>query len=823
MTLAGPTPAGEWGLPMGLTEYEPGTAFPGVIGRTTDESIPAWPRPLRAKPGAPNVLMIVLDDTGYGQLGCYGSPIATPNLDSLAAGGLLYTNMHTTALCSPSRSCIVTGRNHHANATAAINEIATGFPGYNGSIPFENGFLSEMLLAHGYSTYMIGKYHLLPSEFESPAGPFDRWPLGRGFERFYGFLGGDTSQWYPDLVYDNHQVEPPGTPEDGYHLTADLADKAIQFIADAKQVAQEKPFYLHFCTGATHAPHHVPREWADRYAGQFDGGWDTYRERVFARQKELGIMPADAALSRHDPDVPDWNSLPPEARRLAARMMEVYAGFLSHTDHHIGRVLDFLKETGEFDNTLIMVVSDNGASAEGGPAGTTNELQFFNNAPEPLDESLAKIDELGGPATFSHYPWGWTWAGDTPFRRWKRETYRGGACDPFLVHWPAGMRARGEVRTQYAHLIDMVPTVLSVLDLDPPAAIRGVSQAPIHGVSFAHTFDDPGAPTRHHTQYFEMFGHRAVDHDGWRAVCPWPGPSFAEAGKGFGTPITADDLTELDAHHWELYHVAEDPAENHNLAGQHRDKLTEMIALWYTEAGKYNVLPIDGSAGQRLITERPQVAAARDHYTYRPGTQSVPYFAAPKILNRPHAITADVDIPDGGAEGVLLCQGSGMGGWSFYVKDGRLHYTHNYVNRARYTVSSHDGLRAGRHQLRFEFQPTGQLDIAAGKGSPGLAMLYLDGQPAGQSEFPVTTPLAIHPGGLTCGANPGLAVTPDYQAPFRFTGVLHAVTLDLSGDLIIDTDSEMRLAMARQLAIDSPLDAARCGFGRAMSRSFLAS
>ena len=367
---------------MALREYGPGKAFPGVIGRTTDESSPAWPEPLRARPGTPNVLFVVLDDTGYGQLGCYGSPIATPNLDALAAGGLLYSNMHTTALCSPSRSCIMTGRNHHANATAAINELATGYPGYNGSIPFENGFLPEMLLAHGYSTYMVGKYHLLPSEFESAAGPFDRWPLGRGFERFYGFLGGDTSQWYPDLVYDNHQVEPPASPEQGYHLTADLADKAIEFIADAKQVAPHKPFFLHFCTGAMHAPHHVPKEWADRYAGQFDDGWDAYRERVLARQKQLGVMPRDTELSRHDPDVPDWDSLPADARRLAARMMEVYAGFLSHTDHHIGRLLDFLKETGEFDNTLIMVVSDNGASAEGGPAGTSNELQFFNNAPE---------------------------------------------------------------------------------------------------------------------------------------------------------------------------------------------------------------------------------------------------------------------------------------------------------------------------------------------------------------------------------------------------------------------------------------------------------
>lgn len=783
---------------MGLREYPSGTAFPGVIGRTADVSSPAWPEPVRAAPGAPNVLWIVLDDTGYGQLGCYGSPIETPNIDALAAGGLLYTNMHTTALCSPSRSCIITGRNHHANATAAVNEIATGYPGYNGRIPFENGFLPEMLLPHGYSTYMVGKYHLLPSEFESPAGPFDRWPLGRGFERFYGFLGGDTSQWHPDLVYDNHQVEPPATPEEGYHLTADLVDKAIQFIADAKQVAPDKPFFLDFCTGATHAPHHVPKEWADRYAGRFDGGWDTYREQVFARQKELGLVPPDAQLSRHDPDVPDWESLSPEARRLAARMMEVFAGFLSHTDHHIGRLLTFLKETGEFDNTLIMLVSDNGASAEGGVTGSTNELQALNNAPEPLEDSARAIGELGGPGTFNHYPWGWTWAGDTPFRRWKRETYRGGTSDPFLVHWPAGITARGQLRHQFAHIIDMLPTVLEALGIEPPAAIRGVTQSPIHGVSFAHTFDDPGAPTRHHTQYYEMFGHRAIDHDGWRAVCPWPGPSFAEAGKPFGAPISAEALTELDVRHWELYHVAEDIAENHNVAEKHRDKLIEMIAQWYVEAGKYNVLPIDGSGTLRFMTQRPQIAAPRNQYTYRPGTQTVPFFAAPRLLNRPHAITAEVEIPDSGAEGVLLAQGSAVGGWSLYVKDGLLHYVHNYVRRAEYRTSSGQKVPPGRHALRFEFEPTGEPDLAHGRGSPGRAQLYIDNRLAGQAEFPVTTPIVYNPGGLTCGADPGSAVTDDYRAPFRFTGTLHSVTVDLSGELITDTESEMRAAMARQ-------------------------
>jgi arylsulfatase len=547
-----------------------------------------------------------------------------------------------------------------------------------------------------------------------------------------------------------------------------------------------------------HAPHHVPKEWADRYAGRFDDGWEAYREKVFARQKELGLVPADAALSRHDPDVPDWQALSPEARTLYARMMEVFAGFLTHTDYHIGRLLDFLKSIGEFDNTLIMVISDNGASAEGGPTGTTNELQFFNNAPESLAESLAKLDKLGGPETFNHYPWGWTWAGNTPFRRWKRETYRGGSCDPFIVHWPRGTRARGEVRAQYAHAIDMVPTVLDALGIEPPAAVRGVTQAPLEGVSFAHTFDGADAPTRHVTQYFEMFGHRAIDHDGWRAVCPWPGPSFAEAGRPFGTPISAQTLVELDAHSWELYHVAEDIAETHNVAAENRARLIGMIAAWYVEAGRYKVLPIDGSALQRFVQERPQIAAARTRYTYYPDTQTVPFNSAVRVLNRPHSITADVEIPRGGAEGVLLCQGTGAGGYAFYVKDGKLHYAHNYVGRAIYQVTSVDAVPQGRHQLRFEFEPTGRPDLPNGRGTPGRALLYIDSILAGATEIPVTTPLAFNPGGLTCGANPGLPVTPDYPSPFTFTGTIYGVTVDVSDDLIKDDEAELRLVMARQ-------------------------
>jgi arylsulfatase len=784
---------------MTLTEYKPGTTFPGVIGRTFDVSEPAWPEPKRAKEGAPNVLFIVLDDTGFGQLGCYGSPIHTPNLDGLAGNGLVYTNMHTTALCSPTRSCILTGRNHHSNAMACITEGSTGYPGSNGNIPFENGFLSEMLLQAGYNTYAIGKWHLTPADQISAAGPYERWPLGRGFERFYGFLGGETHQYYPELVYDNHQVEPPKTPEEGYHVTEDLVDKAISFIADAKQVAPTKPFFMYFCTGAMHAPHHVRQEWSAKYKGQFDDGWEAYREKVFARQKALGIAPADAQLSRHDPDVKPWDQCSADEKKLYARMMEVFAGFLEHTDHHIGRLIGFLKDLGEFENTLIMVISDNGASSEGGPTGSVNENLFFNNVPESLEENLKQIDALGGPTTFNHYAWGWTWAGNTPFRRWKRETYRGGISDPFIVHWPQGIQATGEVRSQYAHAVDMVPTVLDVLGIEAPTSLKGVTQSPIEGVSFAHSFEDPLTASRRHTQYFEMMGHRSIYHDGWRAVCPWPGPSFTEAGAFFGTPIPKEKLTELDATGWELYHVEEDWAENHDVAAENRAKLIELIATWYVEAGKYNVLPVDGRGVTRFADERPQIAADRSSYTFYPGTQSVPFNAGPRFLNRTHSITADVEIPEGGAEGALLSYGGTDGGYCLYVKDGRLHYVQNYVARDYLQVAATEPLPAGRHELRFEFEVTGPPDIAKGKGTPGRAQLYVDGKLVGQAEFPHTTPLSLGlTGGITVGADPGAPVAPFYRSPFEFTGEIHSVTFDLSGDVIKDDEAEMRRIMARQ-------------------------
>ena len=785
---------------MTLKEYKPGTAFNGVIGRTFDVSSPAWPAPLRAKDGAPNVLFIVQDDTGFGHLGCYGSPIATPNTDQLAKDGLLFNNMHTTALCSPSRSCILTGRNHHSNAMSCITEGSTGYPGANANIPFENGFLSEILLQNGYNTYAIGKWHLTPADQMSAAGPYDRWPLGRGFERYYGYLGGDTNQYYPELVSNNQTVEPEKSPEEGYILIEDLTNKAISFIADSKQVAPNKPFFLYFCPGAGHAPHHVPKEWADKYKGKFDDGWDAYRAKTFARQKELGIIPKDAELSRHDPDVQDWNTLSADEKKLYSRMMEVFAGFLTQNDYHYGRLFDFLKTIGQWENTLIMFISDNGASAEGGPNGSVNENKFFNNVPDSLEQNLKLIDELGGPTTYNHYAWGWAFAGNTPFRRWKRETYRGGVSDPFIVHWPKGIKAKGELRTQYAHAIDMVPTVLEALGIEGPTSIKGVAQSPIQGLSFAGALDDAKAPTNHITQYFEMMGHRSIYHDGWRAVCPWPGPSFKEAGMGFGMPIKYDELTELDAKNWELYHLETDYAENHDIAAENRAKLIEMVGTWYVEAGKYNVLPIDSRGPARALDERPQIAVARDSCTYYPNTQVVPINSCPQTLNRPYSITADVDIPKGGAEGVLLSCGSVQGGYSFYIQNAKLHYAYNYVDSQYFDIESTAPVPEGRHQLRFEFEVTGKPDIMKGKGAPGTGRLFVDGKLAGQGDLPLTIPILMGLGvGILCGANTGSPVCDKYEPPFAFTGTIYSATVDVSGETIKeDPDHAFKVMMARQ-------------------------
>jgi len=785
-----------------LAQYPRGTAFPGTIGRTLETSTPAWPARPVPPAGAPNVMVIVLDDVGYGQLSAFGGLCETPNLDRLAARGLRYGNFQTTALCSPTRGCLLTGRNHHLLGLSAITELSLGYPAHNATMGFEHGFASEMLLAHGYNTFAVGKWHLTPAEETTPAGPYDRWPLGRGFERYYGFLGGDTDQWHPDLVHDNHSVRQPAMPEEGYHLNADLADHAIDFVKDAHVNAPDKPFFLWYATGAGHAPHQVEPAWIQRYAGAFDMGWDEYRRIVFERQQALGLLPAGTELSVRDPDVEPWDALSHDAKRMYAREMEVYAGFLSQTDHHVGRVLDFLEAIGRLDETLVVALSDNGASAEGGEHGTRNEGLFFNLAPETLEDNLEVIDQWGGEDTFAHYSWGWTWAGDTPFRRWKRETYRGGVTDPCIVSWPAGIAARGEVRHQFAHAIDLVPTLLDVIGIEAPGRIRGVEQSALHGTSFAHTFADAGAESRHTTQYFEMFGHRSVYSEGWKAVCPYPGPSMAEGaerGHPFGTFLTEAILDSLDAEDWELYHLDADPAECHDLAAQHPARLAELIRLWWTEAERNGVLPIATGDLSRLLARRPSVGKPRKVIELYPGGSPIPFAVAPRVYNRPHSITAELTVPADGAEGILLTHGNRHGGYAFLVADGHLHYVHNHLGLDRFTVSATKPLPAGDVRVRMELAPTGGPNFALGHGSPAEVRLFVDDEVVGSGELPHTVPNLFGIVGLSCGYAAYDSVDPSrYAAPFTFSGQIHRVVLDITGELLVHPEAEMTRLMTEQ-------------------------
>jgi arylsulfatase A-like enzyme len=764
---------------MELRTYPEGTPFTGVIGRTVGESTPAWPVPPRAKAGAPNVVFILLDDVGFAQIGCFGADIHTPALDRLAAGGLRYRDFHTTAICSPTRACLLTGRNHHSNGVGIIQEMATGFPGYNGAVPRENGFLSEMLLAQGYATFAVGKWHLtLASEYASGASKA-RWPLARGFERFYGFLGGKTNQWAPTLAHDNHYLEPPSALDESYHLNADLADRAIEFLTDLRSVAPDKPFFLYYCPGAGHAPHHVERKWIERYRGRFDQGWDRWREEVFARQLATGVVPPGTKLSPRPAWIQAWDSLSDDERRLYARQMEVYAAFLEQTDHHLGRVIDTLAERGELDNTLIFVTSDNGASAEGGPCGSFNELQFPNGVQATVADNLARLEEWGGVRSYPNYSWGWAWAGNTPLRRWKRYLHQGGMSDALIVHWPKGIRARGEIRGQYAHVVDVVPTVLETLGIEPPAAINGITQQPIEGVSFAHTFDDAAAPTRKTAQYYEMIGSRAIWHDGWKAV------TEQEQGVALTDEILAQQR-------WELYHVAEDFSECDDLAARHPGKLRELIERWWVEAGKYNVLPLDARMQARMAEPKPLGARATSRIVYYPGGAPQFAYTAANLHDRSHTIRAEVEIPAGGAEGVLLAHGSWFAGYSLYVKERRLHYVHNYLGLAEYRVSSREEIPVGTVTLRFQFTRTGE--------HRGVGRLFVGDRQVGEGEIPRTVPAVIETSGegLCCGYDSGLPVTEAYRAPFRFTGTIKQVEVEVEGPVREDLEASARAAFNTQ-------------------------
>jgi arylsulfatase len=759
---------------------EPGE-FRGVIGDDYTTSVPWWPEARRPRAGSPNVVLLVLDDVGFAQLGCYGSDIDTPVLDRLAGAGVQYTNFHTTALCSPTRSCLLTGRNHHSNGMGRVAELATGFPGYDSTISRANGFLSQILLEQGYATYAVGKWHLTPEGESHHAAPRHNWPLGRGFERFYGFLEGETHQFVPALISDNHRVQPPATPEDGYHLTEDLVDTAIGYVAELRAIDPAKPFFLYFCTGACHSPHQSPRPWIDRYRGHFDAGWDAWREATFARQMATGLLPEGTELSPRPDWVPAWDSLTADERRLYARYMEAFAGFLSHTDHHIGRLVDFLERTGELDRTVFIVVSDNGASSEGGPTGSVNDLRPWNGAPRSVEEAERRIEEIGGPLCHNNYPWGWTVAGNTPFRRWKREVHEGGVADPMIVHWPAGTDRTAHPRRQFVHAIDIMPTLLEVLGLDVPDSLGGVAQSPVHGTSFAASLTEPEAPDRHTVQYFEIFGCRALYLEGWKAVSFHP---MQDTSHGF------------EEDQWELYQVETDPSECHDLALQEPERLQRMVDRWWEEARTYGALPLDNRAFSELVFDRPRQTPERARYVYYPGTGPVPEMVAVNVRNRDHRIRAVVDIPGPGegppAEGVLVAQGSGLGGWSLYLTDGRPAYVHNFVSLEETAVEADRPVPAGRHEVGFRFERTGN--------HRGIGHLEVDGEPCAALEIPrfTVTRFSLTGAGLTCGFSDGLPVTGRYRAPFRFTGGLREVVVEVDGPPWLDAESEAEDAMVRQ-------------------------
>ena len=754
--------------------------FGGVVGRYLDESTPWWPDPVRAPEGAPNVIMVLLDDVGYAQFGCYGSDIATPTFDRLAGDGLRYSSFHTTALCSPTRACLLTGRNHHTNGMARIVEFAAGYPGYNATIPHENGFLSEILVRNGYATFAVGKWHLTPASDMTMGAPRDRWPLGRGFERFYGFLAGETDQFHPDLVYDNHQVDPPATPEEGYHLTEDMADKAILFMKDLRAVSATKPFFLYFTPGACHAPHQAPASFIERYRGRFDHGWDAWREEVFARQLESGLLPAGTRLSERPSWIPAWDDCSADERTLYARMMEVYAGFLEHTDHCVGRVLDFVDALGELDNTIVLIMSDNGASAEGGPQGSFNEMYFFNFVPESLEENLRRIDDLGTPRAYNHYPWGWAWAGNTPLKRWKRETHEGGVTDPLIFSWPAGLGTPGQTRHQYVHAIDVLPTLLELIGVTAPDEINGVRQSAIEGFSFASTLRDGAAPDTHHTQYYEMMGCRALYHDGWKAVAFHPLLSV-DYGDG------RNPRAPFDEDQWELYHVAEDISEVDDLAEKEPEKLQELIDLWWREAERFQVLPLNNQPGKHGDRR-----GRLDRYVYHPGIGTLPEAVAPNLRNRAFHIVAELDVPRGvSADGVVCAHGGPQGGYAVYVKGNRLHYVHNLLGAAAFTVSASVELPVGETAARVVFTPTGRFE--------GDVALFYGDVPVGEGHIARTTPISFGVEGFSVGYQRGAAITDAYTAPFAIDhAVLRRVVIDGMGAPYRDAPAEERAALAQQ-------------------------
>jgi arylsulfatase A-like enzyme len=774
--------------PVGLTTYDakdPDTKYPPI-------------RELRPPAGAPNVLIVLIDDVGFGATSAFGGPCQTPNFEKLAASGLKYNRFHTTALCSPTRQAMLTGRNHHSAGMGGITEIATSAPGYNSLLPNTMSPLAQTLRLNGYSTSQFGKCHEVPVWQTSPLGPFDHWPTGSGggFEYFYGFIGGETNQWYPALYDGTTPIEPEKTPEEGYHLTDDMTTKAIKWIRQQKALMPDKPFFTYFAPGATHAPHHVPKEWADKYKGKFDQGWDKLREETFARQKKLGVIPQECQLTARHPEIPAWETISPVMKKVLAREMEVYAGFMEHTDHHVGRLLDSLKDLGILEDTLIYVIlGDNGASAEGSLQGAFNEIAPLTGFAqlETAEFLTERMDKLGGVEAYNHYAVAWAHAMDTPYQ-WTKQvaSHFGGTRNGTIVHWPNGIKAKGEIRNQFHHVIDVAPTILEVAHLPQPVFVNGVQQRPIEGVSMAYTFNDAKAAERHETQYFEMAGNRGIYHKGWTAVTRHRTPWITAAAK----------LAAFDDDVWELYDTNTDWSQSKDLAKTNPKKLYELQRLWLIEAVKYNVLPLDDRFAERAnpdIAGRPQLIKGTRQILFG-GMGRLTESTIVNTKNKSHSITAEVIVPASGAQGVIVALGGIIGGWSLYAMGGKLRYHYNFYGVHRYTTESTSKIPPGTHQVRMEFKYDG-----GGLAKGGAVTLYVDGKQVGEGRVEQTEPI-IFSADETCdvGFQAGSPSSTDYgPRDNKFSGEVNWVEIDVGKDAenldhLITPEQRLSVAMAHQ-------------------------
>jgi arylsulfatase A-like enzyme len=747
----------------------PDFEYKGQVGKTyKDSDPPQFPQPVKAPKDAPNVVLILLDDSGFGQYSTFGGGVPSPTMDKLADLGQRYTRFHTTALCSPTRAALLTGRNHHVSSNGVITDAATGYEGYTGVIPRSCGTVGEVLRQNGYMTAWIGKNHNTPAWETSAAGPFDRWANGLGFDYFYGFNSGASNQWNPVLVENRNLV--PKSTEPNYHLTEDLADKAIAWTRKVTSISPDAPFFMYVAPGANHAPHHAPQEWIDKFKGQYDGGWDKYREDTFARQKQLGVIPADAKLTERCEGLPAWETLNAEQKKIYARMMEVFAGFAAHVDHHMGRIVDSVRAMPGGDNTIfIYIAGDNGASAEGGLEGSLNENLYFNGYPERWEDALKHMDELGGPKWANHFPAQWAHAMNTPFQ-WTKQvaSHFGGTRNPMVISWPAKMKDRGVVRNQFLHTIDLVPTLYDAIGITPPEMLNGAKQKPLDGISFLKSIIDKDTSEVRKTQYFELGANRAIYHEGWvaasRISAPWL-PSSADA-----TPLTAK---------WELYHIDQDFSQADNVAAKYPNKVMELDAMFWKEAEKHNVLPLDWRTIERLNAERqgrPSLAGKKNKHVYYTGQVGLPEGACPPVLNKSFTITAELEIPENGAEGIVITQGGLTGGYGLYMRDGKAHFVYNLLAMDLFTITS-DPLPKGKVTLMVDFAYAGKPG-EFGKGA--FVTILVNGQKAGEGKLLRTIPNKFALGeGLDIGTDLGSAVDSSYKVPFTFTGKVEKVTFDL--------------------------------------------